>query len=1808
MVTDKTDGEGRLRNAVKSWRESLVLLSGRNRLLNYRPTRSSTLEFTHATADEIMAMVALNRGVPVVGLLPAVAPAAADAQAGDLEAMALDVIEDFDYGSFAHHLFVNKTQRDVDRGLKTLAGTASREFLDRGLSVLYLAMGALHWRELNGDARVSPLVFLPVELRADGPKRPHRVFPSEEDMVVNPALDIRLREHGVVLPDASAIEALVAEGGMAAVESAIGALNLPKEWRVEPLCVLSAFMFAKEAMFRDLEVNEDRVLASELVQSLAGGTDEARERLVFAPADADEIDTVAPPETVPLILDADSSQRVAIAAASEGRSFVLDGPPGTGKSQTIANMIASLVSDGKRVLFVSEKAVALDVVRDRLAARGLGPLLFELHSHKATRAEVAKALGQALSEKPEIVEAGGVQGTARVKELRESLSAYAAAINERRGPIEWSIHEALGKLATLPAVDALPRSAVRVASLTPSVWDSLIDLSAALARVWTHSKLRERHLWHGINNIDGITYDISAAQRALDDLVDSMNTVAPDRAQLGLDRTDTWRQLASLASHWNNGEQLWRDQQWIAEASDHELSALGVVLSEAAQALQAHDNVAGSFGPSWRSLVGSVTVPNTSEALARYIPGAESRPIAEVSTRGSAIASWLTMTERVSEKARALAAQLGLRKPRHAGDLAACADAARTIIQSPPLRADWLTKSMRAELSGVLDELSAAQRGEREAANATSASFLPSIADVDVAPMVDRWTELPGWRRAMFGPSSADRQVLASHSTLKPRLSGAKLTVALEWQVARARLGTASAAAMSRLGFVPDDDPTWAIARSVLERTEYVIGRYGEPDASVLAAAQQSPYQWQALDRSVQELDQMLEERAEAMSSLGPVFDDDSREIAELVDALRAVLRETEVAVSTSQPFSDGAARSLIESRNLQSSIETAGEQWQSLEANLTELGTSFPDLGTVVTEEWRRSIARRLEWTLRTRELTARFDRTAIFGSLATLAWSESLPAAGARWDSARKKLIDRFDSAAVYKSELDDPDDAAELLGEFAGSIDDARALSDARTYRSGLNEVGLSEVIDALLESDAEGEQVADLLRASAISAWIADSESSDSRLRSRLALDRDSIAAQFRELDSGLVERAAARVLSNAVRRRPTTPSRQTSLILGEAEKKKRHIPVRDLIARSRDVIQAIHPCFMMSPLAVSQYLPPDIEFDVVIFDEASQVPPGDAINCLYRAKAVIAAGDQKQLPPTSFFSVTETSDDEMDAEEDLANDYESLLDLMKSSGGYTSISLRWHYRSRHEHLIAYSNNSFYGDRLVTFPGALDVVPDAGVKFLRADGVYRRSQGQDNPKEAQFVAQRVIHHLDTRAGKSVGVVAMSAAQREAISNALVMARAQRPDLDEKFVESRLDGIFIKSLEEVQGDERDVIIMSVGYGPDESGTVYRNFGPINKKGGERRLNVAITRAKELTEVVASMSAGDIGDLPSAGGRHLRRYLDYAERGPVALEIELGAAGLGTDSPFEDAVISSIRSWGYAVQPQVGVSGFRIDIGVKHPAAPGVFMLGVECDGAMYHSAKAARDRDRLRHNILEGLGWNLHHIWGTDWYRNRGREEEKLQEVLRSLEATPPTGRLGAKTPMRRALVVSVETLEFDVRARPEWMKDYIPLNTRRLRALDWTDSSNARHLVPFIEAVADAEGPVHMDVIKTRLREHSDLERVNKHALRTIERAIALSPVILDGEFVRRPRSSVTEPRVAGGRSIHQVHEQEFRLVVLRTLESQAGPTRQDLVLSVSRAFGWQRTPVDAPARVNAMVERLLEEGAVSEADGILRARS
>jgi len=645
-------------------------------------------------------------------------------------------------------------------------------------------------------------------------------------------------------------------------------------------------------------------------------------------------------------------------------------------------------------------------------------------------------------------------------------------------------------------------------------------------------------------------------------------------------------------------------------------------------------------------------------------------------------------------------------------------------------------------------------------------------------------------------------------------------------------------------------------------------------------------------------------------------------------------------------------------------------------------------------------------------------------------------------------------------------------------------------------------------------------------------------------------------------------------------------------------------VRTLLERSRHVAQAIKPCFMMSPLAVSQFLPADMHFDVVVFDEASQVSPGDAINCVYRGSALILAGDQKQLPPTNFFTAGAADDsDEWSEDSDDATEFESVLDLAKASGAYRSLTLRWHYRSLHEALIAFSNATFYRGQLVTFPSRHGEGPDVGVELFPVSGTYRRGTSRDNPEEAAKVAERVIHHYDTRPGLSLGVVTFSEAQAEAIETAVTHARQNRPDLDRFFgKEDRLRGFFVKSLESVQGDERDVLIFSIGYGPDENGKITMNFGPLNRQGGWRRLNVAITRARYRNEIVSGIRPGDIPEsVTTEGVRHLRHYLDYAERGMPALALDTSAGG-DAESPFEESVISVIRSWGYELVPQVGTAGYRIDIGVCHPAHPGVYALGVECDGHFYHSSKVARDRDRLREKVLRGLGWNLHRIWGTAWYRDRNGEERKLRAAIERALAAPVHGLLSSAGIAEEdgRPVIATEAATFA--AVPAWATPYV---TAEVPALPhWIDPGqpgSAYRMVPGVQAVVAAEEPVHLAVLHQRLRGAWDIGRVSPPIRENIDTAIQVAGVLRDGDFLRRtdpPPVTVRTPTEACRRDVEHVPGQELSLALVSQVRDTGGITRDELTASVARLYGWTRRGPDIIARLHGLIDRLLADGTLA----------
>ncbi|WP_414833981.1 DUF3320 domain-containing protein [Afifella sp. YEN Y35] len=527
------------------------------------------------------------------------------------------------------------------------------------------------------------------------------------------------------------------------------------------------------------------------------------------------------------------------------------------------------------------------------------------------------------------------------------------------------------------------------------------------------------------------------------------------------------------------------------------------------------------------------------------------------------------------------------------------------------------------------------------------------------------------------------------------------------------------------------------------------------------------------------------------------------------------------------------------------------------------------------------------------------------------------------------------------------------------------------------------------------------------------WLPLAIDDDATLRSFRRFQHEHAIDDFRELDDLVRKAASTRVVKAVEHDLPAahTVPRKSELghLRHQLELKRPSRSIREMIGKMPESFGRLAPCVLMSPLSIAQYLPPDQAlFDVVIFDEASQITTWDAVGAVARGRQTIIVGDPKQLPPTNFFGRNEADDADL---EEYEKDLESILDEARACG-LPIHDLRWHYRSRHESLIAFSNWNYYQNRLITFPSP--VTEDRAVSFRHVpDAVYDRGKSRTNEKEARAIAREVAARLKDwlRLPESerptIGVITFNSQQQALILDFLDDERRADDEIEWFFADDRVEPVFVKNLENVQGDERDVILFSITFCKDAAGKLSVDFGAINREGGERRLNVAVTRARQELLVFAGITADqiDLSRTKAAGVHHLKAFLDYAQRGAVALPaVETGSQG-ELESPFEQEVAEELRNRGWHVVPQVGVSGFRVDIAVKHPERPGAYLAGIECDGATYHRSATARDRDKVREQVLRGLGWEIIRVWSTDWWFDRTEAASRLHDALEELLARQP-----------------------------------------------------------------------------------------------------------------------------------------------------------------------------------------------------------
>ena len=864
-----------------------------------------------------------------------------------------------------------------------------------------------------------------------------------------------------------------------------------------------------------------------------------------------------------------------------------------------------------------------------------------------------------------------------------------------------------------------------------------------------------------------------------------------------------------------------------------------------------------------------------------------------------------------------------------------------------------------------------------------------------------------------------------------------------------------------------------------------------------------------------------------------------------------------------------------------------------------------------------------------------------------------ESLIVEGASADSAAREVERLKSISALVESHMDRASSSFDLTALLAGRPVQEVGLDEMSSWasghlstigraqewvrinhlRKGCAQQGMHELLAMAEGGKLPSERLWDALRKRYFSLWHDHLMATDSRLRDFSREEHAEAVEKFRSLDRQQLDVASDRLCALLQKRRETlindpSPALGTSMwvLRHEVNRKKGVRPLRELFARAGDAILQLKPCLLMSPLSVSMHLDPSrIRFDLVIFDEASQIRPEDALGAIMRGRQIVIVGDTMQLPPTNFFC------EGLDEEGEIP-DLESILD--ECSSCLPQRMLRWHYRSEDESLIAFSNLHFYGGRLFTFPSA-GSIEGRGVSFVHVpEGCYDRGASRRNVPEAGMVADMVIEHFRSRSELSLGVVAFSEAQQMAILEELEARIRERPELSRYFKEGVQEEFFVKNLESIQGDERDVIIFSLGYGKDAKGKMHQSLGPLNRAGGERRLNVAVTRARKSLAVVSSILPQDLHPT-SAGARLLRQFMEYAMAGGTRDALAPEQEGKA-DTPLEAAMVKALESRGLNVHPRWGCSGYRIDLAVEK--GDGTLALAVETDGPSYRSGPTARDRERLRQEALSKLGWKVHRTWSSDWVRDPEGEAER---IVRAAEAAKPCAApeaMGIVPSFQDAAPESVvdkvatELTDIDgeasgdvvesVLAAPSPVADHSSVTVPYCR-VDWTSypgmtarirTEPEEALADAIEAVVAAEGPVHPLMVHERVREICKVAGIRKGVSQSeetaaIERLAEQGRIVQVGMFLwpcGMDAPTVRQSPAGERRELWYVCMEELSAAIMGLLDEGA-MDEKTLVSRVTTLYGYKRPSPEARRRISEAVDGLIASGQMVRAGEVIEKR-
>ena len=1347
-------------------------------------------------------------------------------------------------------LIADCSSRDLEKDLINLFRRAKSDMEEGGSNTLFLAIGMLRWKpDPRGEQSCrAPLILLPVKLERTSAKAKPKVRQLLDE---GPVFNLTLIE--LLLQDFE-IDLTAFQNDLPKDESGVDVRGIWNTVRskiketpgievVEEL-VLSNFSFAKYLMWKDLSDRLDDLKKSRFVNHLV---ETPTDPYPFSTEilDLREVDEKINPAEFYAPLNADSSQIVAIEASAKGKDLVLEGPPGTGKSETIANLIAHNMALGRKVLFVSEKMAALDVVYSRLKKVGLGHLCLELHSNKASKKGVVDQLKEAWEGRESHSASDRKEKAQSLGELRSGLNRYVEELH-RKSCFGYSVQETIAR-------SVRRRETVRI----ELGWAMNLETAPLRSEA-------------DVQNAKRIARDLGLAFR-------DTGGMSPESF--------------ALVTHpeWSN---LWQAQ--LIEASQKLFSEL----SGFRQQLEVFCSI--------------------------FSAGFKDQPTME------SVACWIVV--------------------------------ARACGESEQFSHRYiLAEDAKARLE-ALKEIAALRIRFDTLVSDSGVSVSPD--EIDNFP-VSAWKERAGQTGAPREMFAAGESVLAE---MKQAGFRTDIDSGHQQEIDRLMGQCDCSLPMDKVVDLPVSD--W-IARRDLVAEKGALPRFfatRKVMKEMQASGLKKPKDLGVLDSYTQLLDTIVRAQKERLEQLIR----QAKELAGLVRKLETLSAE----------FKGEDVFGLWESTP--EHLQGRWEYGMATRRSFMEAANQLNDPGAFMAAARKKLVD----------------DREFLEGS-------ELLKHAG-KLTELHGHAVEALGSFKALAGESDVAEIPIQTVeGHLEEIIRSAPRLNAWCHWVEAGNQagaIGLSSLVRGMECGTINWDEAEEQFE-TAFCIWLAPLLVDSSNLLRNFSAGRhDDLIQRFRALDEHLAKTTGQYIAAKLASDMPETSGpnapHEYGVLSREVQRQRGHKSVRQLIQELGGCLLDLTPCFMMSPLSVAQYLPSDYQaFDLVVFDEASQITVWDAVGAIARGKNVIVVGDPKQMPPTSFFNRAQDDGDNDEA------DLESILDQAKVARvGYHRLT--GHYRSHHESLITFSNHQYYQNSLTTYPSA--DTRGTAVTWHRVDGVYSKGAARNNPIEARAVVDEVVRRLKDPVLRklSIGIVTFNSEQQQLIENLLDDERRKDTSLERFFKEESLEPVFVKNLETVQGDQRDVICLSVGYGPIEPGalTMSMNFGPLNRQGGERRLNVAITRASKEMLVFTSFDAAmiDLSRTSAQAVKDLKAYIDYAARGPVALaqRAEALSGNDQFDSEFEEAVAIRLREKGWKLRTQIGVSKFRIDLGVLDPDSGGAFLAGVECDGASYHSSPSARDRDRVRHIILEKLGWNLIRIWSTDYFINPDNVIDRVHHQMEAL----------------------------------------------------------------------------------------------------------------------------------------------------------------------------------------------------------------